>query len=176
MMDKTQVVAASVMTVLLVGATYTDIRYSKIFNAVTVPAAILGIVVNGVGHGVAGLIGSIEGIALGLALLPICGLLGRILGGGDIKLLAAVGALEGPYVLLWACGYTAIAGGILAVMVALWRRSLRAGVERLGHALWARMAANATLDIKTADAKARLPYAIAIAFGSLIAVYAVQLH
>ena len=175
-MDTTQIVAASILTGLLAGATYTDIRYSKILNAVTVPAAILGIVVNGVGHGVAGLVGSLEGIALGLALLPVCGLLGRILGGGDIKLLAAVGALEGPYVLLWACGYTAIAGGILAVLVALWRRSLRAGIERMGHALWARFAANTTLDIQTADAKARLPYAIAISLGSLVAVYAVQLH
>ena len=175
-MDRTQIVAASVMTALLVAATYTDIRYSKIFNAVTVPAAILGIVVNSVGHGVHGLVISLGGIALGLALLPVCALLGRLLGGGDIKLLAAVGALQGPYVLLWACGYTAIAGGVLAVSVALWRRSLRAAVTRLGHALGARLAANTTLDIQTADAKARLPYAIAIALGSLIAVYAIQLH
>jgi prepilin peptidase CpaA len=175
-MDQTQFVAASVMTALLVGATYTDIRYSKIFNAVTVPAAVLGIVVNGVGHGAQGLVTSLEGIALGLAVLPVCGLLGRILGGGDIKLLAAVGALEGPYVLLWACAYTALAGGVLAIIVALWRRSLHAGISRLGRALWARLAAHDTLDVSTADARARLPYAIAISLGSILAVYAVQLH
>lgn len=175
-MDATQITTASIMAVALIGATYTDVRYEKIFNALTVPTAALGIVVNGIGHGAAGVLGSLEGIGIALALLPVCGILGRIIGGGDIKLLAAVGALQGPQTLLWVLLYTAIAGGVLAIVVALWRRCLGAGIRRLGKALWLRFAADEPVDIATADRKARLPYAIAIALGSFIAVYAVQLR
>jgi prepilin peptidase CpaA len=175
-MDLTQIIAAVIMAAALLGATYTDLRYSKILNVLTVPAALLGIVVNGVGHGWAGVLSSVEGLLLGLALLPICGILGRVLGGGDIKLLAAVGALQGPYVLLWALAYTAVAGGVLAVLVALSRRSLGAGIRRMVSALWFRVATNEPLDIQTADKQARFPYAIAIALGSSFAVYVVQLR
>ena len=47
-------------------------------------------------------------------------------GAGDVKLMAAVGAIVGPAVVLKAFLFTAVAGGVLAVAVALRRRRLAA--------------------------------------------------
>ena len=43
------------------------------------------------------------------------------LGGGDVKLLAALGAWLGPALTIWMAVYTGMAGGVLALVVALSR-------------------------------------------------------
>ena len=68
---------------------------------------------------------------LGLALMLPGHLFGAT-GAGDVKLFAAVGALLGPAPIATAFLYTAIAGGVLAVVVALRRRRLRQTLERHG--------------------------------------------
>ena len=47
-------------------------------------------------------------------------------GAGDVKLMAAIGTLVGPVLMVKVFLFTAIAGGVLAVAVALRRRSLSA--------------------------------------------------
>ncbi len=78
--------------------------------------------------------------ALGLALGLGVGLLAfryRALGGGDGKLIAALGAAVGPLALLVVLAWTALVGGMLA-LVARWRRHRRvvyAPAIALGYAL-----------------------------------------
>ena len=43
------------------------------------------------------------------------------MGGGDVKLLAAFGAWLGPGAVCWVAVYGAIAGGLLALLLVLWR-------------------------------------------------------
>ena len=55
-------------------------------------------------------------------------------GAGDVKLMAAIGSLVGPVLVVKAFLFTALAGGVLAVVVALRRRRLRetlAGTARM---------------------------------------------
>ena len=58
------------------------------------------------------------GFALGLLLMMPGHALGAT-GAGDVKLMAAVGAIVGPGLVVSAFLFTAIAGGILAILVAL---------------------------------------------------------
>jgi prepilin peptidase CpaA len=78
------------LVVALVGCV-TDLRTRRIPNALTFSAAATAVVFHGIDAGLAGIGHSLAGLAVGLALfLPLFALRG--LGGGDVKLLAALGA------------------------------------------------------------------------------------
>jgi len=70
---------------------------------------------------------SLAGFVLGMTLM-LPGYLFGATGAGDVKLFAALGALLGPAAIATAFFYTALAGGVLAVIVALGRRSARGRV------------------------------------------------
>ena len=97
-------------------ACVTDLRTRRIPNVLTFGAALAGLLyqfvsggVDGLGHGALGwLAGSV------IFILPFA--LGG-LGGGDVKLLAALGAWLGPADVLWLSLYTGVAGGVLALVI-----------------------------------------------------------
>lgn len=167
------IVCAVVMAIMVIVAVITDSREGRIYNWLTAPGLLLGLALNAF-SGWDGVKGSLLGIAVGFAMLLVSSLFGRLLGGGDVKLLMAVGALEGPVFLLWTIVFMALAGGILAVVVSLWRRDFLASLRRLGGGLLLRVFAKTPLDVGDAPATARLPYAIPIAIGSLVALYLQQ--
>jgi prepilin peptidase CpaA len=161
--------AATIATcAILIISVFTDIRYGKILNVVTLPFAILGIVLNTMDKGWGGILFSVEGILLGLALFFLSAFLGRILGAGDCKLFAAVGALQGPYFLLWVILYSLLAGGVLALLVALWRRVLLRSLDRVWRSVYMRLFLETPMDITGAGEKMRIPYALAICAGGLL--------
>jgi prepilin peptidase CpaA len=170
-MNLTDWALALATCVILIISVFTDVRYGRIYNTVTVPFAALGIVIHTVDGGLAGLGQSLGGLGLGLALFFISALVGRILGAGDCKLLAAVGALQGPQFILWAILYTLLAGGALALVVALWRGILGPSLDRVWRAAYMRIAMKVPMDIEQSDQRARLPYAIAISAGVLYMLY-----
>lgn len=85
---------------LLVGiiAAVTDLRSGRIPNKLTFPAMLIGLVVHGAIHGIAGFVEALLGLVV-CASVP--GIIykasrGTGIGGGDIKLFAALGAIMGP--------------------------------------------------------------------------------
>jgi prepilin peptidase CpaA len=98
----------------------TDLRSRRIPNVLTFGGALAALVFHTASAGSAGLLTSLTGWGLGFVcfLLPFA--LGG-LGGGDIKLIAALGAWLGPALTIWLAVYTGIAGGMLALVVALAR-------------------------------------------------------
>jgi prepilin peptidase CpaA len=88
-------------------------------------------------------------------------------GGGDVKLLAAMGTLLGPGGAFTAFIFSAIAGGVTALVVALHRGRLR---QTLGST--ARLAAG-TRPAAESDAQNTFAYAPAIAIGAALAVIGV---
>ena len=116
----------------MVAATVVDIRTRRIPNELT--AAMAGI---GVGLAAAGVSGisvwaSMLGFVVGLALMMPGHVLGAT-GAGDVKLMAAVGAIVGPALVVTAFLFTAVAGGVLAVVVAARRRRLGATLAGTGR-------------------------------------------
>src|SRR5689334_25373682 len=104
----------SVLAAGVLVATYTDLRDGKIYNKLTFPCIILGFLLNTVFGGLSGSWQSACGVGVSLLVavaLAFC--VGPAFGGGDLKLLAAVGALRGPEFVLWAMFFSALAGGLL---------------------------------------------------------------
>lgn len=161
-------IAASVVLVLI--AAYTDIRWGKIFNAITVPFALLGLTLNTVAGGLEGLLLSLGGLGAGFALWLVSNFLGRILGGGDIKLLMALGALMGPIFMLWTFGIGAIVGGVMAIAISLKQGLLGKVVRQMGTSIYMRARFSEPMEITDGAGEIRLPYAIALGLGALITI------
>jgi prepilin peptidase CpaA len=151
----------------LVAATVIDIRTRRIPNAITAGMAAMGLGlaltgISGMSLGAAAL-----GLVLGLGLMLPGHALGAT-GAGDVKLMAAIGSLVGPMLVVKAFLFTAIAGGVLAVIVAMRRRRLRATVA--GTARMIAAPGGAQAEIKAATGSSRFAYGPAIAIGSIVAV------
>jgi prepilin peptidase CpaA len=143
-----------------------DLRTRRVPNPLTLGIAALGIALAASGHGTASLWAALGGCAVGLlAMLP--GYLIGATGGGDVKLVAAMGTMLGPRGVLFAVLYSAIAGGLLALIVAARRRRLRDTMERTAALVCTRGANVAEIEHGSADN--RFAYAPAIALGSLAA-------
>jgi prepilin peptidase CpaA len=106
---------------LSLGAGWSDWRFRRIPNWLSVSGLLLGIVANSLIYGVAGakaaLIGA--GVALGL-LLPFVVLRG--IGAGDWKLMGALGAFLGPEHMLFVLFAATILAGVWACAIITWHR------------------------------------------------------
>jgi prepilin peptidase CpaA len=143
-----------------------DIYTRRVPNPLTLGVAALGLVL-GASHltGV-GLMGAFGGFAVGLALMLPGHIVGAT-GAGDVKLFAAIGTLLGPRATVVAFAYTAIAGGILAIVVACQRKRLSATVGRT--AALVRSAGANVAEIEQSSQDNRFAYAPAIAVGAFAA-------
>ena len=96
------------------------------------------------------------------------------MGGGDVKLLAALGAWLGPGVVVWVALYAAVAGGLLAVLVTSYAGYLGTMVRNLWNLLmfWriGGIQPHPELTLATA-AGPRLPYAFPITAGAVAAIW-----
>jgi prepilin peptidase CpaA len=88
-------------------------------------------------------------------------------GAGDVKLFAALGALVGPTHIAVAFVYTAIAGGVLALVVAIHRRRLRRTLDGAGRLIVSARAAAASIESPLEHN--RFAFAPAIAVGATLA-------
>jgi len=160
--------AIGVLAVGLVAATVIDLRSRRIPNQLTASMAAAGIGLAALGWSGSAIGASLAGLVLGLLLMTPGYALGAT-GAGDVKLMAAVGAILGPSLVLSAFICTSIAGGVLAVIVAVRRRRLAATLMQTGRLVAAPAAA--PQEIRAATKASRFAYGPAIAAGSLFAVF-----
>jgi prepilin peptidase CpaA len=107
------------VTVVLVEAAVIDGLKLKVPNWLTFHFAVGGLAFWAWFGGGVGLLTSLEGAVLGLALLlPLYAIGG--MGAGDVKLLAGVGAWVGPMVTLGAFVASAVVGGLMAIVMIAW--------------------------------------------------------
>lgn len=147
-------------------ATVVDIRTRRIPNDLTATMAGLGLGLAATGISGVPLWASIAGFAVGLALMMPGHLLGAT-GAGDVKLMGAVGAIVGPATVVSAFLFTAVAGGVLAVVVAVRRRRFKATLAGTGRLLSG--PGEVREEIRSATAASRFAYGPAIAVGSVLA-------
>jgi prepilin peptidase CpaA len=136
-------------------ATVTDLRARRIPNVLTIPAAAIGLGANGLLSGSDGVLGSLSGWALGVGmLLPLFAL--RAMGAGDLKLIAALGALKGPEFAFFTCLWAGVVGGLMALVGLIRGRKLGLALTHIYYSKF----------IPRADAGfsvGRMPHAPAIA-------------
>ena len=162
-----------VAILLVTLACITDLRARRIPNALTFGATIGAFVFYAVAAGFDGLAESAGGWMLGAALFfPMFALRG--MGAGDVKLLAAVGAWLGPLPVVSVALFTAVAGGITGIGVALAHGYLRTALTNLWVLLmhW-RIGGVRPLPVLTLEGGRgpRLAYALPIAIGTVTTLW-----
>jgi prepilin peptidase CpaA len=150
-----------------------DLRSRHLPNLLTLGAAGAALVYGFATAGLTGLAVSAGGWATACALFfPFFALRG--LGAGDVKLAAAIGAWLTPYDALWLTLYAMVAGGVMALLVALLAGYVRKALANLSLLLahWRVVGITpmSTLTLDTARGP-RLPYALPIAVGALIDLF-----
>ena len=155
---------------VLVLAAYTDLRYRRIPNAL-VALGLCGALAS-VSFGWSTLtlgqclLGAVTGLALFLPLY-MC----RAVGAGDAKLMAAVGAFVGAHAVLWVVVYTALIGGVMAVVTVMAlgnAKQTAQGIWSFLRALWIRFSGvGAPMPVFIPSTTARMPYALAIGAGAM---------
>jgi prepilin peptidase CpaA len=169
------VIEAPSIAVLGLGAlaAAADAMTRRVPNGLTFGAAAVGVAFAAATGGVQGLVWSVAGWIVGLLLfLPLFAL--RAMGGGDVKLLAAFGAWLGPALVFWVAVYGAIAGGVLGLLLVLWRRRLRATIANMwGIVTHWRQAGLKPHPVVTLDnpGAVRMPYALPVALGALATLW-----
>jgi prepilin peptidase CpaA len=145
-----------------------DVRSRRIPNALTLPTVVIGVVLNTALFGVEGARESVTGLAAGLGMLFPLFLL-RWMGAGDVKLMAAVGALKGTEFVFYACLWAAVFGAAIALIGLI--RSQRLGLA-VAHLYYSRLGTNTGGSFMRGAW--RMPYAPAIAMGCMLVLMGVR--
>ena len=169
-----------VLVTLLIVAGVIDYRTYRIPNWLTLSGAVFGLLYSALGSNVhQGFLWSLGGLGLGLlTMLPMYAL--RVMGAGDVKLMAMVGTFLGYTGIPLAILCTFIVGGIAALGFALCRGVLgRMLVNIKDIASTAALSVfggmRPTIDMETGTSIGRLPYGVSIAVGTIGYVLANQL-
>ncbi len=113
------ILAFAVTAITCLAGAVVDVRERRIPNSITFPAMAVLLVVHGLGSGLPGLREAGLGLAGGFLVMLVPHLFG-VLGAGDVKLMAAVGAGLGSSALLTAALFTSVAGGVQVVAWLAW--------------------------------------------------------
>ena len=161
-------------TAIVVGVAFaacvTDLRSRRIPNVLTFGAAAGALVYGMAVEGWSGVGNASLGWLIGAVAFIIPFAL-RGLGGGDVKLLAAIGAWLGPKAAIWLVLYTGVAGGVMAIIVALASGYFRQALSNIALLLthWRLWGLRAVSEISLEGSTGpRLAYALPI-FAGLVA-------
>ena len=155
------------------GACVTDVRAARIPNALTLLGVVAGLVAHAVLPAGLGVGAALAAAAAGLVVFLPFFVLGGM-GGGDVKLMAAVGAWLGWPAILTAALTIAIVGGGVALVVAISRGYLR---QALGNLLalarfWIVAGVRPEPSLTLAEGRGpRLPYAVPVLLGVLVTLW-----
>jgi prepilin peptidase CpaA len=154
-------------------AAISDVRTGRVPNVLTFGAMAGGLVFSTIQAGGSGLVTSLLGGLVGLALFfPLFALGG--MGGGDVKLLAAIGTWLGPFGALQAALWASLTGGVLAIIVGLSRGYLSAALRNLSALLWVwrTVGPSRVSELTLSESKGpRLAYAVPIGIGAIVALW-----
>ena len=162
----------AILAGFITAAVITDARSRRIPNALTLPVAAAAFAIHGLYAGPGGVVFALAGLGAGLGLFVLPYILGGM-GGGDVKMLAAVGALKGATFAFHAFLGAAVAGGVMALALAVIHGRARRTMGNIG-AICTTMAAGVNPKGAFCDAHspgAAFPYAGAIAAGVVFAEF-----
>jgi len=150
---------------VLIVACYTDLSVKKVYNWTTLPGMLLGLTLHAGLQGMQGFMDSLLGCGLGLVVFGTAYLMGGM-GGGDVKLAGAIGALGGVSLSFWSIVYSGFIGGIMALVLLVWQGKLRRGTSAAVQGL---------LRLKSPDPehvrlKGEVPYGVAMVVGTFLAI------
>jgi prepilin peptidase CpaA len=154
-------IRTALIVVAVTIAVVTDVRARRIPNAMTLPLAGLGLGIGAASGGLGGLVLAAAGCLIGAVLFVVPAT--RFgWGMGDLKLVAALGAVGGPVFALWLGLYALVAGGLFGLVWLVWQRQLAGVVVGM------------QTDLRAGQVSARsglaIPFAVPIAAGVAVAL------
>lgn len=158
-------------------AIYGEVLKRRIPNVLTLAAMAFGLGAALIENGLPGLKESALGLLIGGGVfLPFC--LFGLVGGGDMKLMAATGAIIGYPLVLRALTDTCIAGGLLAVGIAAWNGTLLSAFASAFRIIFGAKRKRDEIEASAEDAgdarhplPVMIPYGLAIAAGTLYTIF-----
>jgi prepilin peptidase CpaA len=169
-----QVVIWGLALLVALWAGWLDWRFRRIPNWLTVSGFALGLGINGVVSGWAGLKGGLEGAGIAIAILIIPVIL-RGIGAGDLKLMIALGACLGPWMFLNVLLASIFIAGIMAIIEIVRKRRVKETFGNLAVLIraFATFGMGARESIVTLDdpGALRLPFGVAIALAMVVVVF-----
>ncbi len=156
-----------ILALVLIPAMASDVHAHRIPNLLSFGGWLAGIGLHAWLAGIPGIADSLTGLGLLLLITFPFFALGWM-GAGDVKLIAAVGAIVGADAALWSLGGIVITGFIVALLAAAWRGSgagalLRNIADLVGASIVARRPL--AVDVTRRETIV-LPYGVAIGFGA----------
>ncbi|MFN0111470.1 MAG: prepilin peptidase [Blastocatellia bacterium] len=174
------VAALTSLTVIVLAVAIFDFRERRIPNLIVFPASLLGVFIHVFESGWAGFLFSLKGMGLGFAILLVPYLV-KGMKAGDVKFLMAIGAFVGASAIIRIFLITLLCYPIFAAIVIIREGKLRVTWLRFRRILFNffgffvdgfRLYA---LRLENSDdesvASATTPFGVAIAVGTLIAIY-----
>jgi prepilin peptidase CpaA len=150
-----------------------DVRSRRIPNFITMPAFLFGLALHLA-------LGGWSQLFTALAAGIICGLVFLVfylaggMGAGDVKLIMAVGCIAGLSHVAYLLVLTALSGGAMAIVLAVARGRLQQTLTNVGalasHHGHEGLQPHPEINLSNSETL-RLPYALAIAGGSLLTLY-----
>ena len=160
-----------VLAAVLVAAAVTELRRGKIYNWLTYPAIIVGL-------GIGAAAGAAEGAAwdafrdhlfgfgAGFGVLFAAYIIGGM-GGGDVKLMGAVGAFLGWPGALHATLYSFLVAAAMGLILMIWRGQTRSVLRRLGVAIRLLPLPGVKMDEAVPASSLEVPFGLAACIGTL---------
>lgn len=165
------IVTLVLLSCLCAGAVYFDLHSRRIPNILNLAGFTAGILAASLLGGVACLASSVAGSLLGLSVLVVPFLL-HMVGGGDVKFLAAAGAVVGWKILWLSFLAGAAIGGVLGLALIVISES---SLVRIKHRLvliqagiWQRGLSVAKKEAGSRRREERMPYSIPMSAGLLL--------
>jgi prepilin peptidase CpaA len=151
-----------------------DVRTRRIPNLLSATGMVAGIVLNTVSFGPEGLIASMGGLLAAMALLLFPFAMGG-LGGGDVKMMGAIGALLGLRVGLMALVVGLVLGGVVMVIHLTRLGRLRETLFSVATMLTVGVSGRSLDPLRVSAAQPgaiTLPYSVPLGLGTLIVLAA----
>lgn len=160
-------VADTVVFGLIVCSAITDIRSGRIYNKVTYPAIAFGLLWSWFPWSSTTVAASFEGFLIAAILLGGLTLVGGM-GGGDAKLMAALGAIKGYPFVVNDIFYSFLVGGAMALAVAIWQGRLYSVLKRVFGTLMSVLKLRSVQPAGLSDIESyKIPFGVAICVGTL---------
>ncbi len=161
-----------ILGVVVLLSAIVDVRSGKIYNVITYPALIVGLVGHTFLGGISGkqsaasigLAGAALGVLVGAGPLLLAWLAGGI-GGGDVKLMAAVGALGGTGVALATLFYGFAVAAVMALAVMLKKKITKRTLGRILRFLYLLFARGKPAGPSSPESP-KIPFGLALCIGA----------
>lgn len=166
-----------ILILVVLISVYTDLRFQKIYNAILFPAALIALLFHLINNGFTGLLFSLKGLGLGLALFLLPFIMGG-LGAGDVKLLALVGSVKGPDFVFNSFLITALLGGLIAAVLLFLKGRLFKTIKQICLGLKIFVISRFTVwnfaALESSQDTLALPYGVAIALGTILSYWVIM--